>query len=139
MKKFLTLVLLTIIAINTNAKLTKVDCKWSKIIEFDAISLSEQDFEKGHAGYTSGKLLINYEHFGSAGSLCTVSIDAGEKFKDSSLNGTRVTKLEDVIVLYDPDEGALVILDKFKEPLLYVVGGKLKLLLFCNITPFLAN
>ena len=141
MKKILTLVLLTIIAINASAKLTKIDFKWTKIVHFGAIALSEQDFNNKNIGKVDdGKILIKYNHYGSAGSSCTVSIDAGKNFMGTAFDGSKVTRLEDVMVLYDPDDGTLVIRNKIGESLLFVVGGTdLNLLLFFDVVPFLTH
>ncbi len=136
MKKILSILLLAIITLSANAKLTKIDFKWSKIISFNAIALNKDAINEGKVGkIENGKIYIQYTDYGSAGSICKVSIDAG--MKNTSFDGSKVVTLEDVIVLYDPDEGTLVITNKLKENLLWVFGTDLKLLLFYDIVPFI--
>lgn len=142
MKKYFVLFVLSLVIFNVKAELTKIDFKWTKVISFHAIALSEQDVKHGKIGKLEeeGKILIQYEHFGSAGSLCTICIDAGEKFKGTALNGSK-TNLEDVIIFYDPDKGYLCVLNKLGENLFWVIPGPpekpLNLLVFYDITPFI--
>ena len=139
MKKLLfVLTSLIFVGFNLKAELTRIDFEWTKIIPFSYISLSEKEFNQGKIGKVeNGQLYIKYKDFGTAGSLCTVSIDAG--LKDTALNGNKVTKLEDVIVIYDPTTGTLIIMNKLKENLLWIIANEKtdNLLLFYDILPFL--
>ena len=137
MKKILSILLLSIITLSANAKLTQIDFKWSKTISFNAIAIGENAIDEGKVGtIENGKIYIEYTYYGSAGSICKVSIDAGI----STFDGSKFATLEDVNVLYDPDKGTLIIENKFRENLLWVFGDSdLKLLLFYDVMPFIVD
>lgn len=137
MKKILSLILLSIIAISANAKLTKIDFKWTKMFTFNAIALSDYNLKKGKVGKVEdGKLLIQYKDYGRAGSLCDISIDAGI----SSFDGSRVTHLEDVVVFYETETDDLIISNKLGQTLLWIINtSDYSLLLFSDIIPFISS
>ena len=94
-----------------------VDCDFTKQLSFDDLALVEMQSTKK---LTEGGLLINYKDFGSAGSLCDISIIAKGKDKTTGktvtiFDGSKCSHFEDVSVFYNSSEKTIAIKNKFGE------------------------
>ena len=94
-----------------------VDCDFTKQLSFNVLALTEiQRASK----LTEGRLLINYKDFGSAGSLCDISIIAKVKDKTTGkiltiFEGNKKSSFEDVSVFYNSSDKTIAVTNKFGE------------------------
>lgn len=94
-----------------------VDCDFIKRLSFDELALAEM---QRSSKLTEGRLLINYKDFGSAGSLCDISIIAKGKDKTTGktvtiFDGSKCSHFEDVSVFYNSSDKTIVVKNKFGE------------------------
>ena len=103
-----------------------VDCDFTKQLSFDELYLVEtEDILK----LTEGELLINYKDYGSAGSLCDISIIAKGKNKTTGktvtlFDGSKCSHFEDVLVLYDSSDKTIAVQNKFGEHICMMLYDK---------------
>ena len=103
-----------------------VDCDFTKLLRFDELLLVET---KNVSKLTEGGLLINYKDFGSAGSLCDISIIAKGKDKTTGktvtlFDGNKYSHFEDVSVLYDSSDKQIAVRNKFGEYICVIMYNK---------------
>lgn len=94
-----------------------VDCDFTKQLSFDELALPKM---KSVSKLTEGEILINYKDFGSAGSLCKISIIAKGQHKTTGktitiFDGSTYTQFEDVSVFYNSYNKELAVRNKFGE------------------------
>ena len=94
-----------------------VDCDFTKQLRFDELVLAEMQSSKK---LTEGGLLINYKDFGSAGSLCDISIIAKGQNKTTGktvtlFDGSKCSHFEDVSVFYNSYDKTIAVKNKFGE------------------------
>ena len=94
-----------------------VDCDFTKQLSFDELALSET---QSTSKLTEGRLLFNYKDFGSAGSLCDISIIAKGQNKTTGktvtiFDGNKYSHFEDVSVFYNSYDKTIVVKNKFGE------------------------
>ena len=94
-----------------------VDCDFIKRLSFDELALAEM---QRSSKLTEGRLLINYKDFGSAGSLCDISIIAKGKDKTTGktvtiFDGSKCSHFEDVSVFYNSSDKTIAVKNKFGE------------------------
>ena len=103
-----------------------VDCDFTKQLSFNDLALVEMQSTKK---LTEGRLLINYEDFGSAGSLCDISIIAKGKNKTTGkiltiFDGNTYSHFEDVLVFYNSHDKTIIIKNKFDEIICAILYDK---------------
>ena len=103
-----------------------VDCDFTKQLSFDDLALVEMQSTKK---LTEGGLLINYKDFGSAGSLCDISIIAKGQNKTTGktvtlFDGSKCSHFEDVSVLYDSSDKKIAVQNKFGECICMILYDK---------------
>ena len=94
-----------------------VDCDFTKRLSFDELYLVETEIV---SKLTEGELLINYKDYGSAGSLCDISIIAKGKNKTTGktvtlFDGSKCSHFEDVSVFYNSSDKTIAVKNKFGE------------------------
>ena len=94
-----------------------VDCDFTKKLSFEHLFLVEME---SSTTLTEGLLLINYKDFGSAGSLCDISIIAKGKDKTTGktvtlFDGSKCSHFEDVSVFYNSYDKTIAVKNKFGE------------------------
>lgn len=104
----------------------KVDCDFTKMLSFDELFLSET---KNISNLTEGWLLINYNDYGSAGSLCYISIIAKGQNKTTGktvtlFDGNKYSHFEDVSVFYDSSDKKIAVRNKFGEYICLIIYDK---------------
>ena len=120
MKKFLFVFVSLVISLpmfSQSNDWTMVDCDFIKRLSFDELALVEMQSTKK---LTEGGLLINYKDFGSAGSLCDISIIAKGKDKTTRktvtiFDGSKCSHFEDVSVFYNSSDKTIAVKNKFGE------------------------
>ena len=118
-----------------------VDCDFTKRLSFDELYLVETEIV---SKLTEGELLINYKDFGSAGSLCDISIIAKGKDKTTGktvtiFDGSKCSHFEDVLVFYNSHDKKIVVKNKFGEyicMILYDKDGDSHILYIEDLTDF---
>ena len=118
-----------------------VDCDFTKQLSFDDLALAEMQSTKK---LTEGGLLINYKDFGSAGSLCDISIIAKGKDKTTGktvtiFDGSKCSHFEDVSVFYNSSDKTIAVKNKFDEyicMILYDKDGDSHILYIEDLTDF---
>lgn len=118
-----------------------VDCEFTKRLSFEELALVEA---QGTAKLTEGKLLINYKDFGSAGSLCDISIIAKGQDKTTGktitiFDGNKHSHFEDVSVFYNSYDKTIVVKNKFGElvcAILYIKDSNVHGLYIEDLTNF---
>ena len=144
MKKFLFVLVSLVMSLSMFSQSndwTMVDCDFIKRLSFDELALVEMQSTKK---LTEGGLLINYKDFGSAGSLCDISIIAKGKDKTTGktvtiFDGSKCSHFEDVSVLYDSSDKKIVVKNKFGEyicMILYDKDGDSHILYIEDLTDF---
>ena len=103
-----------------------VDCDFTKRLSFDELYLVETEIV---SKLTEGELLINYKDFGSAGSLCDISIIAKGQNKTTGktvtlFDGSKCSHFEDVLVLYDSSDKTIAVQNKFGEHICMMLYDK---------------
>ena len=103
-----------------------VDCDFTKRLSFDELYLVETEIV---SELTEGELLINYKDFGSAGSLCDISIIAKGQNKTTGktvtlFDGSKCSHFEDVSVLYDSSDKKIAVQNKFGECICMILYDK---------------
>lgn len=120
MKKFLFVLVSLVMSLSMFSQSndwTMVDCDFIKRLSFDELALVEMQSTKK---LTEGGLLINYKDFGSAGSLCDISIIAKGKDKTTGktvtiFDGSKCSHFEDVSVFYNSSDKTIAVKNKFGE------------------------
>lgn len=118
-----------------------VDCDFTKKLSFEHLFLVEME---SSTTLTEGLLLINYKDFGSAGSLCDISIIAKGKDKTTGktvtlFDGSKCSHFEDVSVFYDSSDKKIAVKNKFGEyicMILYDKDGDSHILYIEDLTDF---
>ena len=118
-----------------------VDCDFTKRLSFDELYLVETEIV---SKLTEGELLINYKDFGSAGSLCDISIIAKGKDKTTGktvtlFDGSKCSHFEDVSVFYNSSDKTIAVKNKFGEyicMILYDKDGDSHILYIEDLTNF---
>ena len=129
MKKFLFVLVSLVMSLSMFSQSndwTMVDCDFIKRLSFDELALVEMQSTKK---LTEGGLLINYKDFGSAGSLCDISIIAKGKDKTTGkiltiFDGNTYSHFEDVLVFYNSHDKTIVIKNKFDELICAILYDK---------------
>ena len=129
MKRFLFILVSLIMSLSMFAQSNDwamVDCDFIKRLSFDELALAEM---QRTLKLTEGRLLINYEDFGSAGSLCDISIIAKGKNKTTGkistiFDGNTYSHFEDVLVFYNSHDKTIVIKNKFDEIICAILYDK---------------
>lgn len=103
-----------------------VDCDFTKRLSFDELLLVET---KNSLKLTEGRLLINYKDYGSAGSLCDISIIAKAQNKTTGktvtlFDGNKCSHFEDVSVFYDSSDKKIAVRNKFGEYICLIMYDK---------------
>ena len=120
MKKYLFVLVSLIMSISMFAQSNgwvMVDCEFTKRLSFDELALAEM---QSTSKLTEGGLLINYKDFGTAGSLCDISIIAKGQDKTTGkiltiFDGNKHSHFEDVSVFYNSYDKTIAIKNKFGE------------------------
>ena len=103
-----------------------VDCDFTKRLSFEELAVSDM---QSTSKLTEGALLINYKYFGSAGSLCDISIIAKGQHKTTGktitiFDGSTYTHFEDVSVFYNSYDKTLAVTNKFGEYICVILYDK---------------
>ena len=107
-KLFLIVCLLFSVALSSNAEFRDVDFDYEKMIVFDA--LYAPGFSESIIDCPGSRMLLNYKDYGTAGSICTLSISINGL---DSVNGDKVSRYEDCILRYDPETKNIGLINKF--------------------------